>query len=112
MDTEANPHTRRSDGNPVVMFITSISAAIVVAGGFGIIIEAFIVASADLFQLGRTVIMVASAFVVLLTLWLFVWCFARSYHVERRLGAGLDIDVPQLSILANFRNLGPVPAKS
>jgi hypothetical protein len=112
MDTEAHPHTHRTGGSPVVMFITSLSAAIVVAGGFGIIIEAFIVASADLFQLGRTVIMVASAVVVLLTLWLFVWCFARSFHVERRLGEGLDIDEPKLSILANFRNLGPVPSKS
>jgi hypothetical protein len=112
MDTEAHPHKRRTGGNPVGMFITSFSAAICVAGGFGIIIEAFIVAGADLFQLGRTVIMVASVFVALLTLWLFVWCFARSLHVERRLGEGLDIDEPKLSILANFRSLGPVPAKS
>jgi hypothetical protein len=112
MDTEANPHARRTGGNPLVMFVTSLSAAICVAGGFGIIIEAFIVAGGDLFQLGHTFIMMASAAVVVLTLWLFVWCFARSYHVERRLGAGLDIDEPQLSILANFRNLGPVPAKS
>ncbi len=38
-----------------------------------------------------------------LTLWLAVWTFARSWHVERRLKAGLEVDEPKLSILANFR---------
>ena len=112
MDTEAHPHSRHSGGSPVVMFITSLSAAIVVAGGFGIIMEAFIVAGADLFQLGHMFVVVMTVAVVLCSLWLFIWCFARSYHVERRLSAGLDIDEPQLSILANFRDLGPAPAKS
>jgi hypothetical protein len=112
MDTESNPWARHSGGNPVTMFITSLSAAIVVAGGFGIIIEAFVVAGADLFQLGRTFVMVMSVVVALLSLWLFIWCFARSYHVERRLRAGFDVDEPQLSILANFRDLGPAPSKS
>ena len=63
MDTESNPRARHSGGNPVMMFITSLSAAIVVAGGFGIIIEAFVVAGADLFQLGRTFVMVMSVVV-------------------------------------------------
>jgi hypothetical protein len=35
--------------------------------------------------------------------WLAVWCFARSWHVERRLRQGLDVDEPKLAILANFR---------
>jgi len=38
-----------------------------------------------------------------LTLWLAVWTFARSWHVERRLRDGLEVDEPKLSILANFR---------
>ena len=112
MDTEATPRASHGSGNPLSMFITSISAAIVVAGGFGIIIEAFIVAGADLFQLGHLFVVVMSTGVVLLSLWLFIWTFARSYHVERRLSSGLDIDEPQLSILANFRDLGPAPSKS
>ena len=32
-----------------------------------------------------------------------LWTFARSWHVERRLRAGLEVDEPKLSILANFR---------
>lgn len=107
MDTEATSRPRYGSGNPLTILITSLSAAIVVAGGFGIIIEAFIIAGADLFQLGQTFVLVGSVANALLTLWLFIWCFARSYHVERRLQAGLEIDEPQLSILANFRDLGP-----
>jgi hypothetical protein len=60
MDTEANPRPRHGGDHPIAIFITSISAAIVVAGGFGIIIEAFIVAGADLFELGQTFVLVGS----------------------------------------------------
>jgi hypothetical protein len=38
-----------------------------------------------------------------ITAWLALWTFARSWHVERRLKAGLEVDEPKLSILANFR---------
>jgi hypothetical protein len=113
MDSEATtPRQRYGSGNPITIFITSLSAAVVVAGGFGIIVEAFIVAGADLFGLGHTFVLIGTGVTVLLTLWLFAWCFARSYHVERRLQAGLEVDDPQLSILANFRDLGPAPSKS
>ena len=112
MDTEANPGSRHGGEHPVSIFITSLSAAIVVAGGFGIIIEAFIVAGADLFDLGQTFVLVGSVITGLITLWLFAWTFARSLHVERRLAAGLEIDEPKLSILANFRDSGPVPSRS
>jgi hypothetical protein len=57
-------------------------------------------------------VLVGSVITGLITLWLFAWCFARSYHVERRLAAGLEIDEPKLSILANFRDSGPVPSRS
>ena len=43
MDTETNPRSRHGGEHPIAILITSLSAAIVVAGGFGIIIEAFIV---------------------------------------------------------------------
>lgn len=112
MDTEANPRPRHGGDHPVSTFITSLSAAIVVAGGFGIIIEAFIVAGADLFLLGQTFVLVGSVITGLITLWLFAWTFARSIHVERRLAAGLEIDEPKLSILANLRDSGPVPSRS
>ena len=98
--------------NPLTVFITSLSAAIVVAGGFGIIIIAFIVAGADLFDLGHTFVMVMSGITLLITAWLFAWCFARSLHVERRLAAGLEIDEPKLSILANLRGIGPAESKT
>ncbi|TFG89287.1 MAG: hypothetical protein E4H18_00480 [Hyphomicrobiales bacterium] len=111
MDTEVTSRPSYGSGNPLTIFVTSLCAAIVVAGGFGIIIEAFIVAGADLFDLGRILVLVGSAITGLLTLWLFIWTFARSYHVERRLQAGLEVDEPELSILANFRDLGPAPSK-
>jgi hypothetical protein len=112
MDTEAGPRARHGGDHPISIFITSLSAAIVVAGGFGIITEAFIVAGADLFQLGSTFVLVGSIITGILTLWLFAWTFARSVHVERRLAAGLEIDEPKLSILANFRDSRPVASKS
>jgi hypothetical protein len=49
------------------------------------------------------VLWVGSAANVALTVWLAVWTFARSWHVERRLKAGLEVDEPKVSILANLR---------
>ena len=112
MDTETNPRPRHGGDHPVSIFITSLSAAIVVAGGFGIMIEALIVAGVDYYGLGNTFILVGSIITGLITLWLFAWTFARSILVERRLAAGLEIDEPKLSILANLRGSGPVPSRS
>jgi hypothetical protein len=103
MDTEASDRHAAKGGNLLVVFITSLSAAIVVAGGFGIVFEAFIIATANLFALGPTFLWAGSAANALATLWLSIWTFARSWHVERRLRAGLEIDEPKLSILANLR---------
>ncbi len=73
MDSEVTTSRQPyGSGNPITIFITSLSAAIVVAGGFGIIIEAFIVAGADLFGLGHIFVLIGSVLTVLLTLWLFV----------------------------------------
>jgi len=102
MSTEAS-ETPAKGGNPLVIFIISLCAAIVMAGGFGIVLEAFVIAAANLFELGRTFIWVASAAVAVLVLWLGSWTFVRSWHVERRLRAGLEVDEPKLSILANLR---------
>jgi hypothetical protein len=90
-------------GNPLVIFIISLCAAIVMAGGFGIVFEAFIIAASNLFELGVSFIWVARAANVLLTLWFALWTFVRSWHVERRLRAGLEVDEPKMSILANLR---------
>lgn len=104
MTTEASDSsTPEKGGNPLIIFIISLCAAIVMAGGFGIVLEAFIIAAANLFELGATFIWVASAANAVLVLWLAAWTFARSWHVERRLRAGLEVDEPQLSILANLR---------
>lgn len=102
MDTEAPNHPRHG-GNIFIIFITSLSAAIVVAGGFGIVSQAGILATAARLGLGSAFLWVGSAVNAALTLWLALWTFARSWHVERRLGAGLEVDEPKLSILANFR---------
>jgi hypothetical protein len=154
MDTEVSQEPPQHGGNIFSVFITSLSAAIVVAGGFGIVFQAGILAVARLgpglvflwvgsainaalslwlvwtfarpslsaaivvagfgivFQAGilylvlghvSTFLWVGSAINAALTLWLALWTFARSWHVERRLKAGLEVDEPKLSILANFR---------
>ena len=45
----------------------------------------------------------ASGANALAALWFAIWTFVRSWHVERRLRAGLEVDEPKLSILANLR---------
>jgi hypothetical protein len=103
MDTEAPKEPSRHGGNLFTIFITSLSAAIVVAGGFGIVFQAGVVAAAARLGLGETFLYAGSAINAAATLWLALWTFARSWHVERRLKAGLEVDEPKLSILANFR---------
>jgi hypothetical protein len=103
MDTEAPKEAPRHGGNVFTIFLTSLCASIVVAGGFGIVFQAAIVAAAARLGLGETFLWVASALNAAATLWLALWTFARSWHVERRLRAGLEVDEPKLSILANFR---------
>jgi len=102
MDTEVSQEPPQHGGNIFSVFITSFSAAIVVAGGFGIVLQAGILAVARLGP-GLAFLWVWSAINAALTLWLALWTFARSWHVERRLKAGLEVDEPKLSILANFR---------
>lgn len=102
MDTESPKEPPRG-GNMLTIFITSVSAAIVVAGGFGIVFQAGIVAATARLALGPAFLYVGSAVNAGLTAWLALWTFARSWHVERRLKAGLEVDEPKLSILANFR---------
>lgn len=102
MDTES-PKEPRHGSNLVSVFITSLCAAIVVAGGLGIVVEASIIAAAARLGLGTTFVWVGSAANAAITLWLALWTFARSWHVERRLKAGLEVDEPKLSILTNFR---------
>jgi hypothetical protein len=99
MSTEA----AEKGGNPLVIFIISLCAAIVMAGGFAIVVEAFVIAAANLFELGATFILVASGANALLAVWFAAWTFVRSWHVERRLRAGLEVDEPKMSILANLR---------
>jgi hypothetical protein len=104
MDTEAPKEPPRHGGNLFIIFITSLAAAIVVAGGFGIVFQAGIVAAAARVGLGQTFLYAGTAINAAATLWLTAWTFARSWHVERRLREGLEVDEPKLSILANFRS--------
>ena len=104
MDTEAPKEPPRHGGNVFIFFITSLAAAIVVAGGFGIVFQAAIVAAAARLGFGETFLYAGTAINAAATLWLAAWTFARSWHVERRLAAGLEVDEPKLSILANFRS--------
>jgi hypothetical protein len=110
MDNTTSDHAKHG-ANLFSVFITSLTAAICVAGGFGIVFQAFIIAASALFELGHTFVVAGTLLNVVITLWLFLWCFARSWHVERRLKEGLEVDEPKLSILANLKGYGPSPAK-
>ena len=103
MSTEASETPVAQSGNPLIIFIISSCAAIVMAGGFAIVVEAFILAAANLFELGANFVWVASALNALAALWCAVWTFVRTWHVERRLRSGLEVDDPKMSILANLR---------
>ena len=103
MDTEAPKSPSRHAASALSIFITSVSAAIAIGGGFGIVVAAFMLASANLFGLGQTFVWVGLIATALAALWLSLWTFARSLHVERRLKEGLEIDEPKLSIFANLR---------
>src|SRR5262245_36391099 len=103
MDTEAQKGPPRHGANMLSVFITSLSAAIVVAGAFGIVVEAFVFADANYFGLGHVFVYAGSVANVAVTAWLAAWTFARSWHVERRLRSGLEVDEPKVSILANLR---------
>jgi hypothetical protein len=103
MSTEASEKPAEKGGNPFVIFIISLCAAVVMAGGFGLVVEAFVVAATNLFELGTTFMWVASGANVLLVVWFAIWTFVRSWHVERRLRAGLEVDEPKMSILGNLR---------
>jgi hypothetical protein len=85
-------------------FITSFSAAVCVAGGFAIVLVAFVIAAANLLSLPPLLVWGSIAVIGVATLWLFLWVFSRSWHVERGLAAGEEIDDPKLSILENWRD--------
>ncbi len=104
MTTDAADQPAPKSGNPLVIFLISLCAAIVMAGGFAIVFEAFIIAAANYFELGEMFIWVTSAANALIALWIAIWTFVRSWHVERRLRAGLEVDEPKVSILANLRS--------
>lgn len=103
MDTETPKDHPRHGGSMLSVLVTSICAAIVLAGGFGIVAIAFVLAAANYFGLGHGFVVGGSVITIAITAWLALWTFARSWHVERRLREGLEIDEPKLSILANFR---------
>jgi hypothetical protein len=103
MNIESPKSPHRHGASALSVFVTSLSAAIVVAGGTGIVVEAFILAAANYFALGSMFVYVTTAANIAVTLWLAAWTFARSLHVERRLREGLEVDEPKLSILANLR---------
>lgn len=107
MSTEASETSEKpvaKSGNPLVLFTISICAAIVMAGGFAIVLQALIIAVANLFELGAVFIWVASAANAVLAVWFTIWTFVRSWYVERRLRSGLEVDEPKWSILAMLRS--------
>ncbi|MEG6509105.1 hypothetical protein V6C03_08980 [Methyloligella sp. 2.7D] len=111
-DSTDHPFAKRGSSNPLAIFITALSASICLALSFGLVLAAFAVAAGGLFEFGTTYLWITGGAIAIGTLWLGLWCFARAIHVERRLRAGLDVDQPDLSILANFRDSKPVAQQS
>ena len=99
MTTEDTKHSR----NPLAVFIISLCAAIVMAGAFGIILQAFVIAGANRLELGNTFLWGASGVNALFTLWFFIWTFLRSWHVEGRLRSGEDVDEPKMSLIETIK---------
>ena len=97
---EPGMHRRQS---VILMFITSLSAAVCVAGGFAIVLVAFVIAAGYLLSLPPILVWGPIGVIGVATLWLFLWVFSRSWHVEWRLAAGEEIDEPKFSILENWR---------
>lgn len=85
-------------------FLISFSAAVCMAGGFAIMGVAFVFASAVLFDLSHALVWTLNGIIGIATLWGFVWVFSRSWHVEKRLGSGVEIDDPKASIIQNWRD--------
>ena len=104
MDSEAPKEMPRRSSNVFTIFITSLSAAIVVAGGCAIVLQAAVLAAAARMGLGQSFLWAGTVINAGLSGWLALWTFSRSWHVERRLKAGLEVDEPKISILANFRD--------
>jgi hypothetical protein len=101
MDTQAPKPP--SQGGTFKTFITSLAAAICLGGTFGVVFAAFVVAATSLFNLGQMFLWVGAVLAAAFTVWLSVWSFSRTWYVERRLAAGLDVDEPSFSIMANWR---------
>lgn len=74
------------------------------AGGFAIMGVAFVFASAVLFDLSPMFVWSLNGLIGIATLWGAVWVFSRSWHVEKRLGSGIEIDDPSASIIENWRD--------
>lgn len=85
-------------------FLISFSAAVCMAGGFAIMGVAFVFASAVLFDLSHALVWTLNVIIGIATLWGFVWVFSRSWHVEKRLASGVEIDDPKVSIIENWRD--------
>lgn len=99
---ERAPVARRH--RPILTFIISFSAAVCVAGGFAVMGVAAVFASAVLFDLSYMIVWIFNGIIGLAALWGFIWVFSRSWHVERRLAAGAELDEPNPSIIANWRD--------
>jgi hypothetical protein len=104
MSQVAPVEVRPRHHNAWMTFLISFSAAVCMAGGFAIMGVAFVFASAVLFDLSSTLVWTANGIIGIATLWGFVWVFSRSWHVEKRLGSGIEIDDPKASIIENWRD--------
>ena len=103
MSQAAPDESRRRRHNAWMTFLISFSAAICMAGGFAIMGVAFVFASAILFDLSHVLVWSANGIIGIASLWGFAWVFSRSWHVEKRLGSGIEIDDPTASIIENWR---------
>ena len=73
--------------------------AVMLGAAFGATVWAF----SKLFDFPETAMWLIMALSAVPVLWAAVWTAGRAWHVERRLQAGLDIDVPVFEMLHYWR---------
>lgn len=56
-----------------------------------------------LFDASQTTFLIMSAIVAIPVIALSIWTAGRAWHLERRLAAGKDVDVPNFGVLHYFR---------
>jgi hypothetical protein len=90
--------------SPLGCFLAAAGSTLSTLCLLGAAAAASVWAVAKLIGLPDTVLYVCLGLSMLPVLWATVWTAGRSWHVERRLAAGLDVDVPVFKLWHYLRS--------